>query len=94
MQSILLSFVTLSRLLFYDIYAPLLLQRGYMGGGFTGGSPCREPSYCPWLYDPDAPAGQRFTVLACSNIKRLYHATSMLMPDGAVLITGSEADET
>jgi hypothetical protein len=70
------------------------VQKGYMNGGFTAGAPCQEPSYCPWLYDPVKPAGQRFTVLACSNIKRLYHSGAMLMPDGNVLVLGSEADET
>lgn len=43
-----------------------------------------------WLYDPYAPAGGRFKRMASSNTKRLYHSTAMLMPDGNVLVMGSE----
>ncbi|KAI8468211.1 MAG: hypothetical protein J3K34DRAFT_523112 [Monoraphidium minutum] len=63
------------------------------GGGVFGGSQARSPVYEAWLYNPYAPAGQRFTVMAASPLKRLYHSTAMLMPDGNVLIMGSEQDE-
>ena len=43
-----------------------------------------------WLYDPSAPVGGRFKVMAASGIKRLYHSTAMLTPDGNVLVMGSE----
>lgn len=46
-----------------------------------------------WLYDPYAPAGARFKVMAATNIKRLYHSVAMLMPDGDVLVMGSEQGE-
>lgn len=43
-----------------------------------------------WLYNPYAPAGARFRLMASSPIKRLYHSTALLMPDGNVLVMGSE----
>ncbi len=42
------------------------------------------------MYDPDKPNGSRFTVLAASSIYRLYHSVAMLLPDGSVLVAGSE----
>jgi hypothetical protein len=31
--------------------------------------------------------------MAATNIKRLYHSVAMLMPDGDVLVMGSEQGE-
>jgi hypothetical protein len=42
------------------------------------------------MYNPDAPRGSRFTVLAASTIYRLYHSVAFLLPDGSVLVAGSE----
>ncbi|CUA73111.1 hypothetical protein RSOLAG22IIIB_10541 [Rhizoctonia solani] len=43
------------------------------------------------LYDPTAPAGNRFSSagMPTSNIPRLYHSVSTLLPDGRVMIAGS-----
>jgi hypothetical protein len=45
----------------------------------------------PAIYDPNAPAGSRWsnTGLATSNIARLYHSSAMLLPDASVMIAGS-----
>lgn len=45
----------------------------------------------PAIYDPNAPAGSRWsnTGLATSSIARLYHSSAMLLPDGSVMIAGS-----
>jgi len=45
----------------------------------------------PALYDPNAPAGSRWsnTGLATSNIARLYHSSAILLPDASVMIAGS-----
>lgn len=45
----------------------------------------------PAIYDPNAPAGSRWsnTGLATSAIARLYHSSAMLLPDASVMIAGS-----
>jgi hypothetical protein len=45
----------------------------------------------PAIYDPNAPAGKRWSNagLATSQIARLYHSSAILLPDGSVLIAGS-----
>ncbi|KAF7301375.1 hypothetical protein MIND_00702700 [Mycena indigotica] len=50
-----------------------------------------EPVGQPALYDPNADPGKRWTTtgFATSSIARLYHSSAILLPDGAVLIAGS-----
>ena len=50
-----------------------------------------EPTLKPAIYDPEAPAGQRWSDkgFATSKIPRLYHSTAILLPDASVLIAGS-----
>ena len=45
----------------------------------------------PAIYDPSAPAGQRWSTegLATSDIPRLYHSSALLLPSGAVIVAGS-----
>ena len=43
-----------------------------------------------FLYDPEAVPGSKFTVLANSNIRRLYHSTSLFVPDGRTLLMGTD----
>ncbi|KAF5340247.1 hypothetical protein D9611_007799 [Ephemerocybe angulata] len=45
----------------------------------------------PAIYDPKAPAGQRWSNKGfdTSPIARMYHSSAMLLPDGSVLIAGS-----
>ncbi|CCO36399.1 Galactose oxidase Short=GAO [Rhizoctonia solani AG-1 IB] len=56
-----------------------------------GQSNADNPAFTPVLYDPAAPAGSRFSSagMPTSNIARLYHSVSTLLPDGRVMITGS-----
>ncbi|KAF6264288.1 immunoglobulin E-set [Scenedesmus sp. NREL 46B-D3] len=53
-------------------------------------SNARNPAHDAWLYDPKAPAGQRFRTLAATNINRYYHSTALLLPDASILVMGSE----
>ncbi|KAH7104250.1 DUF1929-domain-containing protein [Auriculariales sp. MPI-PUGE-AT-0066] len=50
-----------------------------------------DPVLTPAIYDPSAPAGQRWSSegLGASQIPRLYHSTAVLLPDGSVMIAGS-----
>ncbi|KAG5651043.1 hypothetical protein H0H81_010091 [Sphagnurus paluster] len=45
----------------------------------------------PALYDPTAPRGKRWSNagLSTSPIARMYHSSAMLLPDGSVLVAGS-----
>jgi hypothetical protein len=45
----------------------------------------------PALYTPGAPSGSRWSQagFATSNIPRLYHSSAMLLPDGSVMVAGS-----
>ena len=56
-----------------------------------GESLASGPVGTPGLYNPNAPAGQRWSNagFATSNIARLYHSSAMLLADGSVLIAGS-----
>ncbi|KAF8208772.1 glyoxal oxidase N-terminus-domain-containing protein [Mycena galopus ATCC 62051] len=49
------------------------------------------PALTPAIYDPDAPAGSRWSNagLSSSTIPRLYHSSALLLPDASVLIAGS-----
>ncbi|KAJ6464055.1 glyoxal oxidase N-terminus-domain-containing protein [Mycena sanguinolenta] len=56
-----------------------------------GNSYASGPVGTPVLYDPEAPAGSRWSSagFATSNIARLYHSSALLLPDASVLIAGS-----
>ncbi|KAJ7709730.1 glyoxal oxidase N-terminus-domain-containing protein [Mycena rosella] len=49
------------------------------------------PVGTPAIYDPDAPAGSRWSNagMSTSNIARLYHSSALLLPDASVIIAGS-----
>ncbi|KAJ7667906.1 glyoxal oxidase [Mycena polygramma] len=49
------------------------------------------PVGTPAIYDPNAPAGSRWSSagLSTSSIARLYHSSAILLPDASVLIAGS-----
>jgi hypothetical protein len=56
-----------------------------------GESLASGPVLTPAIYDPDAPQGSRWSRagLNASKIPRLYHSSAILLPDGSVLIAGS-----
>ncbi|KDN48672.1 hypothetical protein RSAG8_02659, partial [Rhizoctonia solani AG-8 WAC10335] len=48
------------------------------------------PVLTPAIYNPNAPPGQRWQRFGQpSSIPRLYHSTALLLPDGSVLVAGS-----
>lgn len=51
----------------------------------------QSPTYMPVLWDPSQPKGSRISQKGFANspIARLYHSSAILIPDGSVLIAGS-----
>uniref|UniRef100_A0A1D1ZCQ4 Galactose oxidase n=1 Tax=Anthurium amnicola TaxID=1678845 RepID=A0A1D1ZCQ4_9ARAE len=58
--------------------------RGCAGWGRARGAARR-----PYLYQPGGAPGQRFSVLRPSGIARMYHSSAVVLPDGRVLVAGS-----
>ncbi|KAG8908124.1 hypothetical protein FRB99_000152 [Tulasnella sp. 403] len=56
-------------------------------GHSYGTSPLLEPL----IYNPDAPKGSRFSSagLSASTVPRLYHSVATMLPDGSILVSGS-----
>ncbi|KAI3775924.1 hypothetical protein L1987_45684 [Smallanthus sonchifolius] len=57
--------------------------------GSQGFEMASKPCLYPVLYKPDEPVGSRFTILNPGKVPRLYHSTANLLPDGRVLLAGS-----
>lgn len=63
---------------------------GYGTGSNTvGDSYADNPAFQPMIYDPDAPAGKRWSQdgLSPSSIARMYHSSATLLPDGTSLVS-------
>ena len=56
-----------------------------------GMSLATNPVLQPVIYNPNAPSGSRWSSagLGSSTIPRMYHSTAVLLPDGSVMIAGS-----
>ncbi|KAG8760001.1 hypothetical protein FRC12_009642, partial [Ceratobasidium sp. 428] len=56
-----------------------------------GQSYADQPIYNPVIYDPSAPAGSRWSRkgLSDSSVARMYHSSATLLPDGSILVAGS-----
>lgn len=50
------------------------------------------PNFTPLLYTPDKPQGQRFKPLLATNIPRMYHSSAAVLPDGQILVAGSNTN--
>lgn len=62
---------------------------------FTGTSAwnfAADPNHVPALYSPDKPVGMRFRELQAAIIPRMYHSSSMVLPDGRILVGGSNTN--
>ncbi|KAG1855474.1 putative copper radical oxidase [Suillus tomentosus] len=57
----------------------------------VGQSNADHPVLTPVLYDPTAPAGQRFSSegMRSSAIPRMYHSVATLTPNGDIMVAGS-----
>ncbi|KAG6902110.1 hypothetical protein C0995_004291 [Termitomyces sp. Mi166 len=72
-------------------YATETGQTALYGDMPFGMSLASGPVGTPAIYNPNAPKGQRWSNVAfdTSSIARLYHSSAILLPDGSVLIAGS-----
>jgi hypothetical protein len=61
--------------------------------GAQGWGNAANPVKNPNLYKPYAAAGARFQVLAGTAIPRVYHSTANLLPDGRILVAGSNTHQ-
>lgn len=53
-----------------------------------------DPNFNPVLYSPKKPKGKRFKVLKPSQIARMYHSTSAVLPSGKIWVAGSNTHDT
>ncbi len=60
--------------------------------GLAGFAAATDPNLNALLYDPSLPVGSRFSILDSSTIARMYHSEATLLPDGRVLISGSDPE--
>ena len=51
-----------------------------------------DPNLVPVLYRPDNQVDKRFEELEPTNIPRMYHSSAAVLPDGRVLIAGSNTN--
>ncbi|CAG7847892.1 WSC domain-containing protein ARB_07867 {ECO:0000305} Flags: Precursor [Serendipita indica DSM 11827] len=67
-----------------------------MGGaknGVAGFGLANTPNLQAILYDPSKPRNQRFSILGQTIVARLYHSEATLLPDGRVLVSGSDPED-
>ncbi|XP_024968786.1 aldehyde oxidase GLOX1-like [Cynara cardunculus var. scolymus] len=68
--------------------ANLLMLNGARKGT-SGWEDSTDANFVPALYTPFKPMGERFKELTPTNIARMYHSCSALLPDTKILVAGS-----
>ena len=58
--------------------------------GVAGFGLASDPNLGALLYDPSQPVGSRMSILNDTIVARLYHSEATLLPDGRVLVSGSD----
>ncbi|KAJ1386776.1 Immunoglobulin-like fold [Sesbania bispinosa] len=71
----------------------LLFINGAQNGS-AGWWDADEPNFTPVLYNPEKPKGERFKVLRPSQIARVYHSSSAVLPSGKIWVAGSNTHNT
>ena len=60
--------------------------------GVAGFGAASDPNLSALLYDPSQPVGSRISILNNATIPRMYHSEATLLPDGRVLVSGSDPE--
>ncbi|RDL36505.1 Uncharacterized protein BP5553_05857 [Venustampulla echinocandica] len=63
-------------------------QEGVAGFGLA-----QDPNYNAVLYDPSQPVNSRMSIMHTTIVARLYHSEAILLPDGRVLVSGSNPED-
>ncbi|KAF4635308.1 hypothetical protein G7Y89_g2796 [Cudoniella acicularis] len=63
-------------------------QEGVAGFGLAS-----DPNYNAVLYDPTLPINARMSIMNTTPVARLYHSEAILLPDGRVLVSGSDPED-
>jgi hypothetical protein len=58
--------------------------------GVAGFGLATDPNLSALLYNPEKPLGQRISKLNSTIVARMYHSEAILLPDGRVMISGSD----
>ena len=58
--------------------------------GVAGFGLATDPNLSALLYDPTQPIGSRISILNNTIVARMYHSEATLLPDGRVLVSGSD----
>ncbi|EFW13530.1 copper radical oxidase [Coccidioides posadasii str. Silveira] len=61
--------------------------------GVAGFGLAKDPNLNAVLYDPSKPVNQRMSVMGNTTIARMYHSEAILIPDGRVLVSGSDPED-
>ena len=58
--------------------------------GVAGFNLASDPNLSALLYDPSQSLGSRISILNSTTIPRMYHSEATLLPDGRVMLSGSD----
>lgn len=61
--------------------------------GVAGFGLATGPNLNAVLYNPSQPVNQRMSLMATTIVARLYHSEAVLMPDGRVMVSGSDPED-
>ncbi|KAI3524636.1 hypothetical protein L1887_03296 [Cichorium endivia] len=61
--------------------------------GTSGWDDAEDPNLTPTVYMPENEMGNRFRELRPTNIPRMYHSSSSVLPDGKILVAGSNCHQ-
>ncbi|KAF7327564.1 Copper radical oxidase [Mycena kentingensis (nom. inval.)] len=69
-----------------------MIMNGAVSGA-AGFGLASDPNLSAVLYDPSKPVNQRIALLNTTIVARLYHSEAILLPDGRVLVSGSDPED-